>query len=156
MLKRRPRPTDGARMLMSKGGPMSKGIEAERRLPASTCCLCGRSIQAAGGRRIVATGGSRIVERRAGDDPGFAVALRETLREVSADALEDHRAGLRLWWCQQCARRVCAACGSPTELVPGADLLEDDGTVVHQMIVPASAGCTSPACTESRRDRRWS
>ena len=123
--------------------------------PATGCCLCGRSVEATGGRRIVATGTSRIVPRRVGESSGLAVAFGTTLRDVSPEALADHRAGLRLWYCQRCAHRTCAVCGSPTELIPGADLLESDGTVVHQMIVPTAVGCTNAACAESRwPDRR--
>jgi hypothetical protein len=42
------------------------------------------------------------------------------------------------WLCQRCANvGLCFRCGSPYDRAPGADILDDDGTILH---VPLVAG----------------
>jgi len=107
-----------------------------QRLPGERCIACRRMLNQVGGQRIVASVGAcvRIVE----DGPEPSVEITGCLFPVFAKARARRvvRSGGYPWICQRCAGvALCGSCGNPYHIAPGADILGDDGTVLHVALV---------------------
>ncbi len=135
---------------------------SRRRPPASTCAVCGRSLAEVGGARLVRTLQSGLVKRHvdapigrlprpaqiipldgqhaqtllvAWDLPSLPAALQRASAQV-------HQ-GKTPWFCQRCSGHTCEECGSPLRRVPGADVLADDGDLLHDPLLPVPVVCVA-------------
>ena len=135
---------------------------SRRRPPASGCAVCGRAVAEVGGVRLIRTVSAGLVRRHIdgpiGRLPGPAELvpldgdLRETMLMVwglpwslaaRERAIAQTQAGKRAWFCQRCSGHACEECGSPLRRVPGADVLADDGDVLHDPLLPVPVTCTA-------------
>lgn len=138
------------------------GLMSRRRSPASKCALCGRVLDEVGGVRLIRTLSAGLVRRHIdgpiGPLPGPAQVLplggdhRQTMLVVwglpwpptaCERAIAQAQLGWQPWFCQRCARHVCETCGAPLRRVPGADVLADDGDVLHHPLLPVPVTCTA-------------
>ena len=139
---------------------------SRRRPPASECAVCGRSLAEIGGARLLRTLQSGLVRRHVdapiGRLPGPAQVfpLDGDHRDLNLmvwglpwtpaareRATAQVHAGTLPWFCQRCAKRLCETCGTPLRRVPGADVLADDGDVLHDPLLPVPVRC--PTCQPS-------
>jgi hypothetical protein len=114
------------------------------RLPRERCIGCRRKLTQVGGQRIVF---AVEVEISLIDRPTPSVKVRGLWNclagnlcpwVVSGRAKRIVQSGRRPWACQRCTGTgLCFRCGTPYKLAPGADILSDDGKVLH---VPLVAG----------------
>lgn len=142
-------------------------MDKKPKLPAASCIFCRKSIEEAGGRRLVAatigyrvsnwkiSGGSRDHPFRSIKFPDsestyLVVWGQKWTPETIRQALATLQDGKRPWFCQKCGNRKCAVCGRPLNHPSAADVLYDDGTVSHCMIIPADLGCINPKCKKYR------
>lgn len=131
--------------------------------------FCHRTIDAIGGKRLgpgsSLFNGMRLsatdqCRDRPDDSPETAVAIDVTIEgyrymivwgdkwtdDAIARARADVEAGQQPWMCQRCGNRVCRECGGLLAYMQGADVLKDDGSMPHHMVVPTSRICSNPAC----------
>ncbi len=138
-------------------------------LPAKSCVVCDRTLKQIGGQRIVATQRvGIIVERKFGRQRKKGETILalsrprghyvrfwgKVIQELSFEAIAKPLTNDRHpWLCQQCAGvALCTKCGAPLTFAHGADVLDDNGKALHQMIVPASLPCSNPGCEDSREN----
>ena len=138
---------------------------ADRRLPASRCAGCERTIGEALGKRIIhslAAGVLRVPETRdigVIRDRGRAIRLSGRFSQLFvilwgccwtdqaiSRAVDEANAGQISWLCQHCAGLVCGTCGWVARMPMGVDVVHDDGSIGHVGIFPGSAGCLNPSC----------
>lgn len=132
------------------------------RPPASTCAVCGRSLATIGGARLLRTLQFGLVRRHVdtpiGRLPGpaqiipldgqhaqtllLAWGLPSMTAALQRASAQVHQ-GETPWFCQRCGRHLCETCGSPLRRVPGADVLADDGDVLHDPLLPVPVTCTA-------------
>ena len=136
---------------------------SRRRPPARECAVCGRFLAEVGGVRLIRTISAGLVIRHVdapiGRLPGPAQVFplagdqRQNMLVVwglpltpaaCERAIAQAEAGARGWFCQGCSRQhVCDVCGSPLRRVPGADVLADDGEVLHDPLLPVPVRCSA-------------
>ncbi len=136
-------------------------------LPAKGCVVCDRALKNIGGHRIVTTQRVGIVveqkfgRQRQKDETILALSRPrgyyvrfwgKVIQELSFETIAKPLANDRHpWICQQCAGvALCTKCGAPLTYAHGADVLHDNGKVLHQMIIPASLPCSEPECENNR------
>lgn len=108
------------------------------RLPGERCIGCRRSLTEIGGQRIVAAGAVTIKLIEDEVRPSVEVAGLLCPWFARARARRIVRSGRRPWLCQRCTGvGLCRRCRTPYRLAPGADILPDEGAVLH---VPLVAG----------------
>jgi len=109
-----------------------------RRLPGERCIGCRRKLAEIGGQRIVVAGAVRISVNDDDPHPTAKVTGLWWPWLARARAKRILRSGCHPWLCQRCANAgLCFRCGTPYDRAPGADILSDDGEVLH---VPLLAG----------------
>ena len=132
--------------------------------PAYTCIMCQKTLEHIKGKRIIAQRHRGIIisdidQRGSAEYPRISYRLSEVPKKylvVWGEELQNNdlikRArnayanGKLPWLCQVCSGHTCKACGTPLVYPAGADILEDDGTVDHAAILPASVKCLNPNC----------
>lgn len=140
---------------------------SRRRAPASECAVCGRVLAEVGSVRLIRTLSAGLVLRHVdapiGRLPGPAEVFplagdhRQNLLvawglpftpAARERAIAQAEAGTRAWFGQRCSRQhVCDVCGSPLRRVPEADVLADDGDLLHEPLLPVPVRC--PTCQPS-------
>jgi len=133
--------------------------------PSTHCIFCSRSLAEVGGARITASQnlGLSIRDVRSNAEAAKGGIIRAVSPDAESPAVEfwgnlwdEHsieralaelRADRQPWLCQICGGRLCSECGSPNRWADGCDVVGDDGSVTHQMIVPTSKRCTNPTCS---------
>lgn len=132
--------------------------------PANECLVCGKTlVKAGGGRRIVAQKfrGVGLVSNKHkkseriqlyDDNPQIFLAVWGDIfsQEILLRAHQNYINNYVSWFCQICGKRVCSTCGSPTQMVPASDLLDNDCSTHHSPIFPCSPGCVNPNCKNHR------
>jgi len=140
-------------------------MSKRKRPPAPSCAQCAEPLEAVGGKRLVGTPEQGVLvstpETALGDlqCPARVMKLlgKEYLVtygagwtvEAETRALEAALDGMRPWICQRCAGRTCKKCGAPLEYPIASTLLNDDGAVMHLMIVPSRNSCINPSCSNA-------
>ena len=150
---------------MPPGHPLDSGrgmtrITMSKRLPGGRCIGCRRRLTEIGGQRIVFAGD---VEIRLIDGPTPSVKVRGLWNclagilcpwVVRGRAKRVVQSGRRPWACQRCTGTgLCRRCGTPYHLAPGADVLTDEGAVLHVPLV-AGMGLRCERCEGKRTDSR--
>jgi hypothetical protein len=108
------------------------------RLPGERCMGCRRRLTEIGGQRIVAADAVRVSVIEDEGRPFVEVTGLWWPWFARARARRAVRSGRRPWLCQRCTSvGLCRRCRTPYHLAPGADILTDDGAVLH---VPLVAG----------------
>jgi hypothetical protein len=108
------------------------------RLPGERCIGCRRLLSAVSGQRVVAAGAVRVTV--VDDDRHLSVKVTGLWWPwfARARARRIVRSGRSPWLCQRCTGvGLCRRCRTPYHLAPGADVLTDEGAVLH---VPLVAG----------------
>ena len=137
-------------------------MSKRKRPPAPSCAQCNETIETVGGKRLVGTPERGVLVAAAESTLGeiFAPARVRKLGgkeylvaygpgwtdETEVRALQAALDGLRPWICQKCAERTCKRCGAPLEYPIASTFLNDDGAVMHLMIVPSRNSCVNPRC----------
>ena len=140
-------------------------MSKRKRPPAPNCAQCAEPLAAVGGKRLVGTPDRGVLvsapETTLGDlhCPARVMKLggKEYVvtygagwtEEAASRALEAALDGMRPWICQKCAGRTCKKCGAPLEYPIASTLLNDDGAVMHLMIVPSRNLCINPDCAKA-------
>jgi hypothetical protein len=108
------------------------------RLPGERCIGCRRRLSAVGGQRIVAAGAVRVALIDDKLHPSVEVSGLWWAWFARARAGRTVRSGRHPWLCQRCTGTgLCRRCRTPYHLAPGADILTDEGALLH---VPLVAG----------------
>lgn len=122
-----------------------------QRLPGERCIGCRKRIAEIGGQRIVAANdvSVRIVDE--GREPSVEITGLLCTLLAKARARRIVRSGARPWLCQRCAGvALCPRCRTPYQIAPGADVLADDGGVLHVALV-AGMGIRCERCVEDAK-----
>jgi hypothetical protein len=117
-----------------------------QRLPGERCIVCRRTLNDVGGQRIVAAidVSVRIVDD--GLEPSVEITGLRCPLFARARAKRIVYSGGYPWVCQRCAGvGLCSRCSTPYPIAPGADVLSDDGTVLHVALV-AGMGLRCERC----------
>jgi hypothetical protein len=108
------------------------------RLPGGRCIGCRRRLTEIVGQRIVAADAVRVSVIEDEARPSVEVSGLWWAWFAKARARRTVRSGRHPWLCQRCTGTgLCGRCRTPYRLAPGADILTDDGAVLH---VPLVAG----------------
>ncbi len=122
-----------------------------QRLPGERCISCQRRLNESGGQRIVAAVGAsvRIVDE--GLEPSVEITGLICPLFAKARARRIVRSGGYPWVCQRLAGvSLCSRCSTPYPIAPGADVLSDDGTVLHVALV-AGMGLRCERCVKDAK-----
>jgi hypothetical protein len=118
------------------------------RLPGGRCIGCRRRLTETGGQRIVATGAVRVSVIGDNLHPSVEGSGLWWPWFARARARRAVRSGRRPWLCQRCTSvGLCRRCRTPYHLAPGADILTDDGAVLHVPLV-TGMGLRCEQCDE--------
>ena len=110
------------------------------RLPGERCIGCRRRLSAVGGQRVVAAGAVRV--SLIDDDLHPSVEVSGLWWAWFARARRTLRSGRYPWLCQRCTGvGLCRRCRTPYHLAPGADILTDEGAVLHVPLVAGMGLC---------------
>ena len=124
-----------------------------RRLPGERCIGCRRRLSAVGGQRIVAAGAVRVSVIEDEARPVVGVTGLWWAWFARARARRTLGSGRHPWLCQRCTGTgLCRCCRTPYHLAPGADILTDEGAVLHVPLV-AGMGLRCQQC-EGRADEQ--
>jgi hypothetical protein len=119
-----------------------------RRLPGERCIGCRRRLSTIGGQRIVAAGAVRVTVIDDDLHPSVEVSGLWWAWFARARARRAVRSGRHPWLCQRCTGTgLCRRCRTPHHLAPGADVLTDEGAVLHVPLV-AGMGLRCERCDE--------
>ena len=140
-------------------------MSKKKRPPAPSCAQCAEPLSSIGGKRVVGTQDRGVLvcgpETTLGElrPPARVMKLggKELLvtygagwnDESDVRALEAALDGMRPWICQKCAGSTCKKCGAPLVYPLASTLLNDDGAVLHLMIVPSRNSCINPHCAKA-------
>lgn len=150
--------------LEDQGGsfqPLKLSVEQKRRHKklldgqSPECTFCAKPIHEVGGQELVSTSSIKIL---ISDKPvicdlsthciqinsGKYVVLKGTkwTEESVYRTVEAVKSGYQPWFCQVCANKTCKECGSPTQWIQGADLINGN----HCGVFPINAGCINADC----------
>lgn len=147
-----------------------------KRLPSSTCSLCNKTLQEVGGCRVVyspmvgviiSQGEQKIsqfahtivnlvnvniIKLQQDCCQSYLVVWGKWTREAIEKACAEIYAHNRPWVCQLCAGYKCSKCKEKSSAMPpGADVLGDNGEILHSPILPVPMLCKD--CNEARSDQ---
>ena len=142
-----------------------------RRTPAPCCCHCLATLDDVGGARVVQARQYGVVLREIQSTidlvRDYDVRIRRLdgkLRDLCVavwghidDATIDTAAtqtvnGQRPWLCQRCADLLHPDCAHPLWYTPAAEVIHDDGKVLHRAILPlGTIGCVVEGCPNGHR-----
>jgi len=147
----------------------------EKRLPATRCVMCEKTIEQVGGMRIVAhihIGIGLSNQYKGGGNPDYpyqsfqlnedktlflTVWGEEEKWTVTAieNAKKDFQNNLQPWICQVCANRKCHTCGKPINYPVGSDIVKQNGCITHIPIIPSNLGCINKQCKNYKDLSSW-
>lgn len=144
----------------------SASVSAYRRAyPAATsCAVCGRTHEEAGGRRIAARyeRGMLLLEAVEADEAAIHPGRQHPTRRGTilvewgawpagtvARALREVEAGRHPWRCQRCAGYRCQRCGDALRETPGCDVVGSDGALTHYPARNENGGGECRSCSDS-------
>ncbi len=139
----------------------------QKRIPADNCVFCDKPILEVGGRRLVADGlcavdlSNRYWGGGNKNYPYYSVKLfdhqeiylvvKGKKKKWTAEAIERAKTayltGKHPWFCQWCGyTQCCHVCNSPINIPRGAEVLYDDGRILHAPMHPFNPGCSNQEC----------
>ncbi len=136
----------------------------KERLPSYECMFCKRTLKQVGGQRIISQHNLKIcLSNRflgGGNPDNFDVSIKieedlyinfrgpkdEWNNNIKEYIKKEFLNDLLPWFCQECGKRMCQDCGSPTQYLGGCDILNDNGSSSHSGIFGIPSGCINPKC----------
>lgn len=141
--------------------PLGLSVEQRRRQSRlldghwPECVFCKKPIHQIGGQELINTSSIKILVK---DQPVRTDSNTHCIEINSAKyavlkgskwtaesitrTVEAINSGYQPWFCQVCANKTCKECGSPTQWVQGADLINGN----HCAVFPINSGCINPDC----------
>ncbi len=150
--------------LEDQGGsfqPLNLSVEQKRRQKKLLhgewyeCVFCNKPIHQIGGKELINTNSIKILISPtpvSGEPDTHCIEITSDkyvvlngakwTEESAYRSVEAVKSGYQPWFCQVCANKTCKRCGSPTQWVQGADLLNGN----HCAVFPINAGCIHADC----------
>jgi hypothetical protein len=131
--------------------------------PAPNCALCGTAWTPACGPRVISQKGRslRIADKKAGGWSwaslsdgrflGFQGQAGEWTESAKDRAITAAEAGLRPWYCSQCAHRTCSQCGHALNSPVGCAWIGDKGCIGQSPLLSANPGCINADCSSKAK-----
>jgi len=141
-----------------------KRVTEAKHLPADSCLICGKSLNATGGSRLIEqhVRGTALINSQPGDEDSskwmpledgsdnYVVVWGDeqfVTDEVLQRARDTYLAGKQPWFCQTCGHRACPECGQPLLRPVSSEAVDDEGNISYCAVLGIAPKCSNMDCT---------